>query len=172
MNARTLALKTHPRTPCAAIDRLYVTLTYPHPGRLHAAYTLYGRPERIRLPNNPAIRTDALWQHTCMELFLRTHADAYLEYNFSPSGAWAAYAFDAYRQGMRPLNIRAPEIVWQATAECMTLKVAIDLPRADTPLRIGLCGVIEDTEGRLAYWALRHPTTHPDFHHPAAFVAL
>jgi hypothetical protein len=32
-------------------------------------------------------------------------ADGYVEYNLSPSGAWAAYRFDGYREGMRGLEI-------------------------------------------------------------------
>jgi hypothetical protein len=41
---------------------------------------------------------------------------------------------------------------------------------ADAPLRIGLSAVIEDRDGSLSYWALRHPHGKPDFHHPDAFA--
>jgi len=37
-------------------------------------------------------------------------------------------------------------------------------------LRLGLCAVVEDAHGELTYWALRHPTGQPDFHHRDAFV--
>jgi hypothetical protein len=33
-----------------------------------------------------------------------------------------------------------------------------------------LAAVIEDENGGLSYWALRHPPGKPDFHHPNAFA--
>ena len=38
------------------------------------------------------------------------------------------------------------------------------------PLRLGLSAVIEDDSGKLSYWALKHPSGKPDFHHPDTFV--
>ena len=37
-------------------------------------------------------------------------------------------------------------------------------------LKIALAAVIEDRDGRLSYWALRHAPGKPDFHHPSAFA--
>jgi hypothetical protein len=37
-------------------------------------------------------------------------------------------------------------------------------------LRLGLSAVIEESNGVLSYWALKHPPGNPDFHHPDAFV--
>jgi len=31
-------------------------------------------------------------------------------------------------------------------------------------------GVIEETSGRLSYWALAHPSGKPDFHHADCFA--
>ena len=64
----------------------------------------------LRLPEpRPAVRTDGLWRHSCFEAFIG-HGGArdYWEYNFSPSGAWAAYHFTGYREGMAPLLKGAP----------------------------------------------------------------
>ena len=36
--------------------------------------------------------------------------------------------------------------------------------------RIALAAVIEDENGGLSYWALRHPPGKPDFHHPNGFA--
>ena len=60
-------------------------------------------------------RSDGLWQHTCFEAFLmQPPSPAYIELNFSPSGAWAAYRFMGYRDGMTPLvSPWAPEAVWR-----------------------------------------------------------
>ena len=38
------------------------------------------------------------------------------------------------------------------------------------PLGLGLSTVVEDNHGRLSYWALRHPSGKPDFHHPDTFA--
>jgi hypothetical protein len=38
------------------------------------------------------------------------------------------------------------------------------------PLFLGLSTVIEDDTGTLSYWALKHPSGKPDFHHPDAFA--
>jgi hypothetical protein len=37
-------------------------------------------------------------------------------------------------------------------------------------VRLGLSAVIEEERGMLSYWALKHPTGRPDFHHPDAFA--
>ena len=45
-------------------------------------------------PAEPA-RVDGLWQATCFEMFLKhDDDDAYREWNFAPSGEWAAYDFE------------------------------------------------------------------------------
>ena len=52
----------------------------------------------LPVPTGP-IACDNLWQHTCCEAFVSAadDGDGYLEFNFSPSGCWAIYQFDAYR---------------------------------------------------------------------------
>jgi hypothetical protein len=41
----------------------------------------------------------------------------------------------------------------------------------DAPhLRIALAAVIEDNNGSLSYWGLRHAPGKPDFHHPYGFA--
>jgi len=80
--------------------------------RLH--YALEADPLRVRVPPaGPGGRADRLWVHTCFEAFVRVEdAPGYLELNFSPSGQWAAYHFDAYRQGMTPPVLEeSPRIV-------------------------------------------------------------
>jgi hypothetical protein len=37
-------------------------------------------------------------------------------------------------------------------------------------LHLGFTAVIEDRDGRLSYWALRHPPGKPDFHHADSFA--
>jgi hypothetical protein len=133
---------------------------------------------RIRLPRprtpGPA---DGLWQHTCFELFIAAMAsDAYLEYNLSPSGEWARYVFSAERIRDPLAEGSAQPTPSPIPIRCATHHDRISLhavvPLADLPpspqgWRVGLTAVIEDTDGRLGYWALHHPRPQPDFHHPA-----
>jgi len=43
------------------------------------------------------------------------------------------------------------------------------LPGASS-LRLALSAVVEETDGRLSYWAIAHPGERPDFHHRDGFV--
>jgi len=61
-----------------------------------------GDVERVRLPPARAPRiAQGLWRYTCCEIFVaRVGSPAYHEFNFAPSGEWAAYAFERYREGV------------------------------------------------------------------------
>lgn len=117
----------------------------------------------------PPARADGLWRATCFELFLRLDDDErYVEFNFAPSGAWAAYAFDGYRDGMAALACPTPTI--QRTPD--GVQVALDiggLPRGE--LRMALTAVIAEEDGGRSFWSLAHPPGPPDFHHQACFAA-
>jgi hypothetical protein len=112
-------------------------------------------------------RTDGLWQATCCELFLRGEGDAYREINLSPSGHWAAYAFDAYRGGMRDAPFAAPGIEVQ---QGFTLTATLPGDVLHGATRASLTAVIEETGGHKSCWALAHGGGAPDFHAPSCFV--
>lgn len=96
----------------------------------------------------------------------------YDEFNFSPSGAWAAYRFDHYRSGMRDLILKAPpSIVCQQQQRLLTVEVAIVVPDLVAPSPLALSAVLKDTRGTVSYWALTHPVGRPDFHASAGFTA-
>ena len=94
------ALVPHPATPCAALRGIGVSLSR-EPARLLVEYVLEGEIDLLRIPAaRPPRVAERLWQHTCCELFVaRAYEPGYREFNFSPSGEWAAYAFAAYRDG-------------------------------------------------------------------------
>lgn len=147
-------------------------------GKLVLLYRLTADLASLRLPE-PRVpsRTDGLWRHTCFEAFIgQVGASEYWEYNFSPSGAWAAYHFSAYREGMEPLMKGAPpQLRPHAADDYVHLEVTVDLSwlvrsPAGVGLRLGLSAVIEDRGQVLSYWALKHPTGKPDFHHADGFV--
>jgi len=96
----------------------------------------------------------------------------YREFNFSPSGEWAVYAFPGYRDGSELDVELTPGIVVRPTGGRLELDAEICrkfLPPG-RPLRLGLSAVVEDADGVLSYWALRHPPGKPDFHHTDAFA--
>ena len=142
---------------------------------LDLRFTLCTDRSALRIPPPaPPVRTDGLWQTTCFELFLRGAGDAYVEWNLAPSGAWAAYAFDGYRQAMRDLDTRPPSIEW-SNAEC-ALVAALPLAGivahiGPPPWRANITAVIEAADGSISHHALAHPDGLPDFHDPACFVA-
>lgn len=175
-------LLPHPNADPGAVQGLVQSLSVdvirPAADGLSLRYHLTADLSALRLPDpHPALRVDGLWRHTCLEAFIASSGDhEYWEYNFSPSGAWAAYHFTAYREGMAPLMKGAPpEIQSQTHAESLVLDVKLDLSwlarsPAARSLRLGLAAVIEDRAQVLSYWALKHPSAKPDFHHADGFV--
>ncbi|WP_312596896.1 DOMON-like domain-containing protein [Brevundimonas sp.] len=138
---------------------------------LSLEYVLAGPVETVLWPESAArVRTDDLWRATCFEAFVRT-ADGYVEYNLSPSGAWAAYRFDGYREGMRELDTPAPFIVTRTAPGRFVLTADVTLPD-DAGGAVGLTAVIQGLDGAMGYWALAHPSDKPDFHHPNSFALM
>jgi hypothetical protein len=173
-----VSLLAHPDTPSEAVRRLAARVELATPEVLRLQYLLEADPALVRVPPPAADagRTDELWAHTCFEAFVALpESPRYLELNFSPSGEWAAYRFESYRQGMLPAALEAaPRLTLAGAVGRLELQAEVLLSgteAAGSPrLRIGLSTVVEDREGRLSYWALRHPPGRPDFHHPESFA--
>lgn len=167
-------LVCHPATPAPWLDGIAVKVASDRRGGITLVYTVSGDLARLR-PPPPATpdRVDGLWRHTCCEAFVMgDEAPAYREYNFSPSGAWQAYDFEAYRRGSRPAQTRPPHITCQPSESRLTLTASLahlNLPPGRR-LRLALSAVIEDRSGQLSYWALSHSAMQPDFHQPDAFA--
>ena len=167
------ALVCHPDTPCGALAALgaQISLTDDHGWEI--GFVGMGRIDDIRFPKSaPTAHTDELWRTTCFELFIAQDEDAYAEFNFSPSGAFAAYHFDHYRTGMRAIEIPAPNIALASGRERMTASVLLaeDALPWDRSGALGISAVIEDRDGTISYWALAHPPGRPDFHHRDCFA--
>ncbi len=169
-----------PHPVCAAASRIAISaeIDRDEKDRLAFWYVVSGDISEISLPAPmPPARADDLWKRTCFEAFVgAAGTEAYYEFNFSPSGAWAAYRFDAYRQGMAVAEeIGNPEIEFIASPSCIRLGAIIRppellLPGKASPLRVGLSAVIEDITGARANWALAHPPGKPDFHQRDCFL--
>lgn len=171
-------LLPHPATPCALVERLDAGVERIGGGVLEFRYVVRGDIDRLRLAAaEPPRRSDGLWRHTCFEAFVAaTGSRAYCELNFAPSSAWAAYAFEAYREGMRDAVLAAPPRISIARrGGLLTVDAVVELEflagaRESPALRLGLAAVIEDAAGGLSYWALTHPAEQPDFHHAGGFA--
>jgi hypothetical protein len=136
---------------------------------------LRGEPDGIRIPTpQPPGAADGLWQHTCCEAFIAAVDGAeYREFNFSPSGQWAAYRFLAYRErdaGFVPPS--APQIDFQRLADGFRLsaQIAPELLPPTGVFQIGLSAVLETAVGGKSYWALAHTAAQPDFHLRPSFT--
>ena len=177
-----LRLQPHPATPCAAVDGLRVELRpLPH-GGLCVVYQLTGALSGLVLPGPapaPAsAATDGLWRHTCLEAFIApAQGTAYTEFNFSPSGDWARYAFNAERvRAPSSPPVPAPQIATGQNARTLTLTAtlaadALPATADGAAALLGLSAVIEALDGSLSYWALAHPAATPDFHARAGWTA-
>ncbi len=169
-------LNIHPDSRSTAVRGIEVTAERLPGGVLGLGYAVSGAIGALCLSaqTTPA-RTDELWRHTCFEAFLRA-GDGYCEFNFAPSTQWAAYRFDGYRAGMRPIGeAAAPQIDVQTAATSLALRVHLDLgelpelPRG-ARWQLGLSAVIEEKDGGKSYWALAHPPGRPDFHRSDGFA--
>ncbi len=178
MTQKSLPLRCHPATPATAVQAIEATTIFSDDGRLTVTYRLYGDTTCLRIPEKQSpSRTDNLWQHTCFEAFIGIEGEtAYHEFNFSPSGQWAAYAFSDYRQRTDIFpELEAPDIRTRIFPDRLELEASIAqtaLPR--TPerrlLQIGLSAVVENRTGGMSYWALSHATAKPDFHDRRSFI--
>lgn len=120
------------------------------------------------------VRADGLWQTTCFELFVKpAGGDAYAEFNFSPSQAWAAYDFCGYREGMVERAMPRPPVCTPRRGQS-ALIFDFALPMAGLPalpFAYGLTAVIEEEGGHKSYWAVAHREERPDFHHATCFAS-
>ena len=139
------------------------------PGILKVGYALEGDLDGLLIPVSGRVRRGAkLWQHTCFEIFISARMPAYHEFNFSPSGEWAAYAFGRYREATQDLAVDAPSVSALKGAGGLKLNAIIPL-RDNAGFSVALSAVVESKSGALSYWALKHPPGKPDFHHPDSF---
>jgi len=180
---RKLALVPSAPADAGAVRSVDVNVSGLQDGTLELGYVLAGDLHRLRIPRPRASRhADELWKHTCFEAFIGVRgSDSYFELNVAPSTERAVYSFKSYRQGMAPVNLRHPPRISVAqSTDQLEVDVNLDLralpglfdnDKASRPaLRVALAAVVEDENGRLSYWALKHAPDKPDFHHPDSFV--
>ena len=176
--SKNAMLTCHPETHSQAVQEFQVSAGWTQDNTLIFTYALKADLTRLRIPPpRPPRKADRLWQHTCFEAFVSVKGKPeYYEFNFAPSGEWAAYSFQRYRDGS-PLegDVLAPRISVNNTSDRFDLHAIVRLDRLPTIsphvcLLLALTAVIEDQSGKLSYWAIRHPPGKPDFHHPDSFA--
>ena len=174
----TAVLARHSQTGTDAIQGIVAQARRTGKGTFTVTYALKGDIFRLRIPP-PQLpgRADGLWQHTCFEVFIAEKGQpSYWEFNFAPSGEWAAFAFKSYRDGGEIEDeALKPAIAVRSGANSFEIEAIVRLDRLPgvrplASLRLGLAAVIEESDGAISYWALKHPPGKPDFHHPDSFA--
>ena len=173
-----LSLIPHPSTPPTASFDVWVDIQYSHLLGSSASGLFYfcvGRPlANFNIPpEGEPERVDELWKRTCFEAFLRRANDEqYREWNFAPSGEWAAYDFADYRQKNGDADVEfTPNIALSDNLGWWELGVSLPIGWGGE-WQLGLSAVLEEKDGTKSYWALAHPPgDKPDFHARDCFVA-
>jgi hypothetical protein len=144
---------------------------------LSIEYQLFGDLNAISIepPVSLPSRQFQLWDATCFEFFIGIPGDRnYWEFNLSPSGDWAVFTLDDYRQGLRnetaftslPFKIdRYPNYI--------TLNLEFDLSEiilAEQDLEMSVTTVIKSSQNQLSYWAIAHSGKVADFHLRDSFI--
>lgn len=181
----TVGLRPHPTSPDAAepgsgpVGRLLATMFAPPEGGAVFEFRLEDSSlGKLAIPAaQPPGPADGLWQHTCFEVFLGVPGEPqYREYNFSPSGQWAVYAFRAWRERIEDFVPAAtPTVTCMQADGTLVLEAHVPaelLPTvpAGSDLQVNLAAVIERKDGQFEYWTLRHVAAQPDFHARETFV--
>src|SRR5664279_4486477 len=160
-------LRPHPAGAAGALSGISASCALAPGGRVALEFVLHGHWQALEPPRDAQLqgalragqRRDALWRHTCLELFLGRidAAPGYLELNFALNGEWAAYEFDGYRSGQRELEASAPEVHSMAQPGALRVRAGLTVPwlqawqAGATAWRLNLAAVIEARAGQLTY---------------------
>jgi hypothetical protein len=192
--ALQVALQPHPITAGSSDRALEVRLT-PREQGVELRYLWSGPsaqilwPDRVPHADVRGERRDYLWHHTCGEWFIgEAGSPGYIEFNFSPSGHWAAYRFADYRQSLGDLVWEGspPEIEFSLEAQRAELRAWVPWAAfasfVSEPVRewqLGFTCVVERrisvspagtaSADTLEYWAVSHPRAQPEFHDRRGF---
>ena len=134
---------------------------------------------QLDAPATEPCRRDELSKNTCFEVFFGVRdSSQYYEFNGSPSGDWALYQFEDYRQGrMSPALMQLPALRVRER-QPGTLRVVWHIPffAADDLIAkladVSITAVLRHQKtDAVTYWALQHTGQKPDFHRRDSFIA-
>jgi alkane 1-monooxygenase len=126
--------------------------------------------------SEPGTRRDELWKTTCFEAFIgQKNSEAYFEFNASPAGDWAWYAFEGYRNGMRK-----PELAANAAPKLLERRLTADRFEMTWLIPYAALGAAKHTTlsptavldhgGDLAYYSIKHAGNEANFHLRESFI--
>jgi hypothetical protein len=134
-------------------------------------YQLFGDLNAISIapPASTPSRQFHLWEATCFEFFIGIPGDRnYWEFNLSPSGDWAVFTLDDYRQGLRDeLAFTSLPFKVDRYPNYITLSLEFDLSElilAEQDLEMSVTTVVKSSQDELSYWAISHSGKEADFH--------
>lgn len=134
---------------------------------------------QLDAPATEPCRRDELSKNTCFEVFFGVRdSSQYYEFNGSPSGDWALYKFEDYRQGMTSPALSQPPSLCVRELQPGQLRVVWHIPflaleglDINSPMDVSITAVIKCKNAEaISYWALRHVGPKPDFHLRESFV--
>lgn len=165
-------LLRHPDSPVSPITDVTVH-AYRDGDALVATFTLSGDLGAVAWPEPAAAeRRDLLWQHTVVEAFVSAPGRTdYVEFNVSPSSAWAAYTFTEHRGGMADAMLASdPTLAVTRTAGTWTGSVRLPVPAGFGDWDVSLTAIVRDVAGQETFWATAHGAGAADFHARETFV--
>ena len=176
MNPEPFSLKPFPGTD--DLPDLRITGTIVRRADLFSIeYAVTGdlSPLAIPAPAGSQVRSDRIWEETCLEFFLGLKdSEIYWEFNLSPAGHWNAYRFASYRKGMREEEtIASLPFLVRTEPNCLRLSLEQNIGkivREGKDIEVGICAVVRTVAGKASHWALAHPGHRPDFHRRDGFT--
>ena len=163
-----LELVPHPDHPSEAVRSISVGIAADGEN-IGITYRLTGQLDHLLLPGLGKLRReDRLWRSTCFEIFLRHGPVGYREYNFAPDGRWSAYRFASYRRARSNLSQKCLiEALYEEDAYVLAAHI---VGQQVAGHEIGLSTIVKERDGRMSFWALKHPPGDADFHHDDCFA--
>ena len=168
---QTYRLIAHPALPARRVSGVQVRGRYLDTGELLLRWRIDGANDVILAPEVVPARTDELWKTTCFEVFVDLGGGAYREFNFSPSGQWAAYDFSSCRVASgNPDLPETPSIEVDRGNSIVAGVVRVPATALEGAGKASLCAVIEEEGGVLSFWSNAHTRERPDFHDRSCFT--
>jgi hypothetical protein len=150
---------------------------------LNCRFELIDSKRLIRVPDvkSKPVRVKGLWNSTCFEVFWKNLKESsYWELNVSPSLNWNVYSFLSYRSDVEKEDFSFKSInssieKENSFATSLILSFNIDLDNCNSKFQdiaVSCAAVLEHRSGIKSYWAFKHPSSKPDFHHVESFIKL
>lgn len=140
-------------------------------------FLVEGPVEQLLYEVGPAVQQGDLWKQTCFEFFLSDTSTKYVEFNGSPSGAWALYFFDDYRQKSADQSVflLKPELLTRVySASQLKARWVVNMSGFERHIDLmhigyGLTAVLKTASDTL-YYAMEHVGENPDFHNRKSWL--